>query len=294
VPLEGLRDGMSGRPAHAIVSGGSSGIGLALGRRLVAAGWNLTILARGADRLAEARAALSAGGAEVMAESVDVADRDAVGRAVYASVARLGPPKLLVASAGMVVPGRFDELPLEAYRKTMEVNYFGTLNLVRAALPAMRSQRGGRIVMISSGAALLGIYGYTAYAPSKFAVRGLAEALRSELAPDGISVSVVYPPDTDTPQFREEVRLRPEATSRVAGSGGLRSADQVAGAIMRGIRRGRFVIAPGMEMSALAVLHSVIGPMLHRFWFDRQIARLHRPAPKVASLDRPSEGDGSG
>jgi 3-dehydrosphinganine reductase len=286
VPLERLRDDTSGRPAHAIISGGSSGIGLALGRRLAVAGWNLTILARGADRLAEARAALAAGGAEVMAESVDVADRDAVGRAVHASIARLGPPKLLVASAGMVVPGRFDELPLEAYHKTMEVNYFGTLNLVRAALPAMRAQRGGRIVMISSGAALLGIYGYTAYAPSKFAVRGLAEALRSELAPDGTAVSVVYPPDTDTPQFREEVRLRPEATSRVAGSGGLRSADQVAGAIMRGIRRDRFVIAPGMEMSALAVLHSVIGPMLHRFWFDRQIARLHRPPSKVAPLDK--------
>ena len=286
---------MSGRPAHAIISGGSSGIGLALGRRLAAAGWNLTILARGADRLAEARAALAAGGTEVMAELVDVADRDAVGRAVHASVARLGPPKLVVASAGMVVPGRFDELPLEAYRKTMEVNYFGTLNLVRAALPAMRAQQGGRIVMISSGAALLGIYGYTAYAPSKFAVRGLAEALRSELAPDGIAVSVVYPPDTDTPQFREEVRLRPEATSRVAGSGGLRSADQVAEAILRGIRRGRFTIAPGLEMSALAMLHSVVGPMLHRFWFDRQIAQLHRPAPKIASLDGPSERDvGSG
>ena len=97
---------MSGRPAHAIISGGSSGIGLALGRRLAAAGWNLTILARGADRLAEARAALAAGGTEVMAESVDVADPDAVGRAVHASVARLGPPKLVVASAGIVVPGR--------------------------------------------------------------------------------------------------------------------------------------------------------------------------------------------
>ena len=89
--------------------------------------------------------------------------------------------------------------------------------------------------------------------------------------------------------------MRPEATSRVAGSGGLCSADQVAEAILRGIRRGRFTIAPGLEMSALAMLHSVVGPLLHRFWFDRQIAQLHRPAPKIASLDRPSEKDvGSG
>jgi 3-dehydrosphinganine reductase len=280
---------VSGSAAHAIISGGSSGIGLALARRLAATGWNLTILARDPGRLAEARAALAESGAEVVAEAVDVTDRHGVQRAVDVSVARLGAPELLVASAGMVVPGRFDELPLGAHRETMEVNYFGTLHLVRAALPAMRAQGGGRIVMIASGAALLGIYGYTAYAPSKFAVRGLAEALRSELAPDGIAVSVVYPPDTDTPQFREELRLRPEATSRVAGTAGVLSPDRVALAILRGIRRGRFAIAPGLEMRALAALHSVVGPVLHRFWFDRQIARVHRPLPRNPS--QPSEED---
>jgi 3-dehydrosphinganine reductase len=277
--LVGARDSVSGHPTHAIISGGSSGIGLALARRLAAAGWNLTILARDLDRLAAARAALATSGTEVMAEAVDVTDRDAVERAVGAAVARLGPPKLLVASAGMVVPGRFDELPLAAYRETMEVNYFGSLHLVRAALPAMRAQGGGRIVMISSGAALLGIYGYTAYAPSKFAVRGLAETLRSELAPDGIAVSVVYPPDTDTPQFREELRVRPEPTSRVVGTARVLSPDEVALAILRGVRRGRFAIAPGLAMTALAMLHSLVGPVLHRFWFDRLIARLHDRGP---------------
>ena len=72
---------------------------------------------------------------------------------------------------------------------------------MRAALPAMQRARGGRIVMIASGAALIGVYGYSSYAPAKFAARGLAETLRSELAPEGIGVSVVYPPDRDTPQL---------------------------------------------------------------------------------------------
>jgi 3-dehydrosphinganine reductase len=67
--------------------------------------------------------------------------------------------------------------------------------------------------------------------------------------------------------------------SRLAAAAGLLSADEVALAILRGIRRGRFAITPGAAMSALNVLHSVIGPLLHRFWFDPQIARLHRPAP---------------
>ena len=223
-----------------------------------------------------------------MTHAVDVVESAGVERAVAAAVEALGPPRLLVASAGIVVPGRFDDLPLATFRRTMEVNYLGTLHLVRAALPAMRAERGGRIVMIASGAALLGLYGYTAYAPSKFAVRGLAEALRSELAPDGIAVSVVYPPDTDTPQLREELQLRPQATSRVVGTAGVLSPDDVALAIVRGIRRGRFAIAPGLEMTALAMLHSVVGPALHRFWFDRLIARLHDPGPS-----RPDQPGGS-
>jgi 3-dehydrosphinganine reductase len=262
-------------PEHALISGGSSGIGLALAKRLAAQGWQLSILARDAGRLATAREAI---GGRSEAIAVDVADGAAAAAAVAAAIASFGPPALVVASAGIVEPGHFDALPLEAFRRTMEVNYFGTLHLVRASLPAMRQQGRGRIVLISSGAGLIGLYGYTAYAPSKFAVRGLAEALRSELAPDGIGVSVVYPPDTDTPQLHAERRVRPEATSRIAGGAKLLSPEQVADAILRGIRRGHFAIAPGLEMTALNRLHSLIGPVLHRFWFDPVIARVHRAA----------------
>lgn len=269
-------------PGHAVISGGSSGIGLALGRRLAEAGWDLTILARDADRLALARSELTARFANtrqrLFADAVDVADSERVEASVRAAVEALGPPSLLIASAGIVAPGLFSDLPLSAFRRTMEVNYFGTLHLVRAALPAMRQARGGRIVMIASGAALVGVYGYTSYAPSKFAVRGFAEALRSELAPDGIAVSVVYPPDTDTPQLREELRQRPETTSLIAGKAKVLSADAVADAILRGVKRNRFAIAPGWEMSALALLHSLVGPLLHRYWFDPLIARSHRRA----------------
>jgi 3-dehydrosphinganine reductase len=266
-------------PAHAVVSGGSSGIGLALARRLAAAGWNVTILARDPTRLAAAQSELSGrcgAGQRIMTAAADVADGAAVERAVHEAIASLGPPKLLVASAGIVVPGTFDALPLEAFRRTMEVNYFGTLHLVRAALPAMRRARQGRIVMIASGAAFIGVYGYTAYAPSKFAVRGLAEALRSELAPDGIGVSVAFPPDTDTPMLADEIRTRPAATSRIAGSATVLSADAVADAILRGVERRRFAITPGWEMTALGRLHSLVNPLLHRFWFDPIIAKSRR------------------
>ena len=267
---------LPGEPAgHALISGGSSGIGLALAHRLAGAGWDLTILARDRARLAQARAALAAHGRAVEVHSADVADAAAVAEAVDASVRRLGPPGLVVACAGMVIPGDLEAQPADAFRRSIEVNYLGALHLVRAALPAMRTHEG-RIVLVASGAALVGLYGYSSYAPAKFAVRGLAEALRSELSAGRIGVSVVYPPDTDTPGFREERRARPEIMDRLAGAGGLMTADQVARAILRGVARRRFAITPGLSMTALAWLHSLAVPVLNRFWFDPMIARAAR------------------
>jgi 3-dehydrosphinganine reductase len=193
--------------SHALITGGSSGIGLALAARLAASGLDVTIIARKPEGLAAAKAAIAAkrrdSAQRVLTFAADVTDEAGVTAAIQSAIATLGPPHVLVTSAGMVIPGRFDEMPVAAFRSTMEANYFGTLYAIRAGLPAMRTNRGGQIVLISSGAGLLGIYGLTAYSPTKFAVRGLAEALRSELAPDGIGVSVVYPPDTDTPQLHE-------------------------------------------------------------------------------------------
>jgi 3-dehydrosphinganine reductase len=265
---------------HALISGGSSGIGLAFARRLAAGGWNVTILARGKVRLGTARTAIEAvrtrAEQAVLAVVADVADPDQVTDAVNHAVKTLGPISLLVTSAGMVIPGLFDELPLSAFRETMNVNYLGTVNMVRATLPAMRGVKDSRIVLISSGAGLVGLYGYSAYAPSKFAVRAFAEVLRSELAPEGIGVSVVYPPDTDTPQLHEEIKTRPAALAHIAAGSKVKSPDDIAAAMLSGIRRGRFTIAPGWEMGMLARLHSLIGPLLHRFWFDPVVAKWHR------------------
>jgi len=256
-------------PGHAVISGGSSGIGLALARRLVEAGWDLTILARDPARLSAAEAELSAlrgnPRQRVRCDAVDVADNDAVVRVVAAAVATFGSPSLVVASAGMVPPGKFDDLPLAAFRAAIEVNYFGTLHLVRAALPAMRQAGGGRIVMIASGAALLGLYGFTAYAPSKFAVRGLAEALRGELAPDRIVVSIVYPPDTDTPQLEEENKTKPEETKLMTAIAKTWTADAVADCMLRGINRGAFAITPGATITMMHRMPGLLVPLLHRY-----------------------------
>jgi 3-dehydrosphinganine reductase len=117
-----------------------------------------------------------------------------------------------VTSAGIAVPHYFEDTPLAVHERSMAVNYFGTLHVVRAALPVMRQRRRGRILMVSSSAGLMGLFGYCSYNPSKFALRGLAEALRAELRADGVGVSVAYPPDTETPMLEEENKTKPEET----------------------------------------------------------------------------------
>lgn len=236
--------------------------------RLARRGWSLSLIARDRGKLEAARRQLGgrADGTvgEVRVYSADVADGGAAGEAAARAIADLGPPGLLIASAGIVYPGRFQVLSVETFQQLMAVNYFGTLYLIKAVLPTMREARRGHIVMISSGAGLIGIPGYSAYAPTKFALRGLAESLRGELLPEGINVSIVYPPDTDTPQLATDAALKPPETKRITAGARTLSAEAVAEAVMQGIRRRRFAITPGWEMSLLAPLHSLIGPLLQR------------------------------
>ena len=264
----------------AVVTGGSSGIGLAAATRLARAGHPVVLIARGTERLetaaAEIRRAVS--GAVVTTRALDVRDPAAIEQAVAAAVAAHGPVAWLVASAGIVAPGLFVDQALDDHRAQLDVNYLGTLHAVRAVVPSMRAARGGRIVLVSSGAGLFGIYGYAAYAPSKFAVRGLAEVLRVELAEHGIAVTLACPPDTDTPQLVAERAARPEATAAIAAGGGVWSADAVAEAMLKTAAAGRFLVAPGLALGLLARLHSLIAPLLRRHQ-TRIVRSLARKTP---------------
>ncbi len=117
-----------------------------------------------------------------------------------------GPVDVLLTSAGGAHPGYFGELDDAVFRAQMDVDYFGTLHAVRAVVPSMTERGRGHLVLVSSTAALVGVFGYSAYAPAKYAVRGLAETLRPELAPAGIVVACAYPPDTRTPGLRRRER----------------------------------------------------------------------------------------
>lgn len=255
---------------HAIITGGSSGIGKAIARQLAAAGMDVSIVGRDQVRLQSAKTAIKAvrqsQGQRVLTVVGDVSDRAQAEQSIQTAIERLGPPALLITSAGVARPGHFQALPANAFEQAMAVNYFGTLYCIRAVLPAMVARRAGNICLISSGAALVGLYGYSAYGPSKFAVRGLAESLRAELKPMGIGVSIAYPPDTDTPQLIEENKTKPTATKQITATAKTWSASEVARSIIEGIQQSRFEISTGTEIKILTRFHSLIAPLLNRYF----------------------------
>jgi 3-dehydrosphinganine reductase len=155
----------------------------------------------------------------------------------------------------------------------MEINYFGTLHAIEAVVPSMIDRGTGSIVGVSSAAGLIGIFGYTAYTPTKFAVRGLLESLRAELAPRGIHVGCVFPPDVDTPQLEYESQFKPPETQAISGTIKPLAADTVAIAIVRGIEQERFVIAPDAQTKLLARAAGLLGGLLNRT-FDRKVRKV--------------------
>ena len=257
----------------ALVTGGSSGIGLGLAGALHGRGLNLVILGRDTSRLNQAAAQL--GNQRVETLALDVTDRPAVMAAMAALLARLGAPLWVVTSAGMAKPGRFLDQALVDHDAQWAANYLGTLNIVHALAPAMARAGQGRVVLISSAAALGGFYGYGAYAPSKWAVRGLGEVLALELGAHGIQVTTAFPPDTQTPQLEAERLTRPALTARFAAGNPVLRVDAVVRAILRAADRGRPQVAPGAELLLF------VGPLMARYltWCQR---RLMRHVPEAA------------
>ena len=124
----------------------------------------------------------------------------------------------------------------------------------------MVAAKGGKLIFIASGAAFVGLFGYSSYGPSKFAVRALAESLRVELKSRGISVTLVCPGDTNTPQHTEELPMRPKVTRILAGNGHILAPETVAESLVRSAERGQFLVTFGWQLQALGRMHSFIAP----------------------------------
>lgn len=176
----------------ALVTGGSRGLGLAVARELSGRGARVAICARNHEELERARASAGVGG-ELLAVTCDVGDRAAVEDMVRLVRERLGPVDVLVNNAGIIQVGPFEEMTEEDFQQSMRTHFWGPLYATWAVLPQMRERRSGRIVNISSVGGKLSVPHLSPYCASKFALAGLSEGLRAELARDGIQVTTVCP-----------------------------------------------------------------------------------------------------
>jgi short-subunit dehydrogenase len=179
---------------RALITGASSGIGLALARELAKRGYDLALLARRAELLEDAARELSKEGTKAVAIACDVVDADAVRDAVRSAEEQLGGPiDLAVANAGVSIPMHASAFNLAGAEQIIRVNVLGVMYLYAAVIPSMIERRSGQFVGIASVAGLRGLPGAGPYSASKAAVQAFLEAARIELVPYKVGVTTVNP-----------------------------------------------------------------------------------------------------
>ena len=236
----------SGKIAY--ITGGSSGIGLACAELLAARGADVVIFARGQQQLDSALRQIERSRVSqkqrFMAVSLDISMREQAENLLSKTVADFGGPDILINSAGVSHPRKFEDIPYARFDEIMRINLNGTWNTVSILLPHMK-ERGGSIINVSSVAGYIGVFGMTAYSASKFAVVGFSEALRSELKRFNINVSVLCPPDVDTPMLERAGKIKPMETRAISSTASVMKPPDVAGAVINGMGSGQFLILPG-------------------------------------------------
>lgn len=242
----------------ALITGASSGIGRETAILLAARGWSLAITARRKDRLDSLATSLVKKGDECppLVLPADISQPDQARAVVLSAAAHFGRLDVLVNNAGILRMAPFMDMPVDEMREIFETNFWATIETVRAAVPVMEKQGGGHIVQVGSGVSRRGLPFMTAYAASKFALLGLTEGLRLELAPRRITLSLVLPGGTETemPHTVDRRRLPAGYPER----GGYRiTARRAACAVVKAIEKKKTEIfvpwwtRPGVWVSAL-------------------------------------------
>jgi len=265
------------------VTGGSSGIGKATAIILAKSGAHLRIAARGKDRLDEAVAEIGmhrlSSDQMIGGITCDVSDPQRMREVAEEVTAALGGIDVLINNAGVAHPATEADTADEIYERMMRINYFGMVYCTRAFLPHFRKQRGGHIANVSSLLGFMGIYGYTAYAASKYAMTGFSDCLRQEMLEYDVNVSVLFPGDTDTPQLAEENRIKPEETKAIAGKVKVMSAEAVAAALLKGISRNKYHILVGADAKVTYFMYRHF-PGVVRWVIDRPLKKKSRKAAR--------------
>jgi short-subunit dehydrogenase len=238
----------------AVVTGASSGIGLALSEHLSQQGVKVVLAARREDRLGDAVQRIRSRGGRAEAVRTDVASEESVQRLVARALEVFGRLDIMVCNAGFGYYGTVDETPGDVMRRMMDVNFMGTFYGARAAVPVFRRQGHGHLVFVSSIAGCRGIPFMSGYSATKAAQARFAESLRSEFSGTDIHVSVVFPVSTTT-EFRQAMQR--DFGHQVSGLGPTQSVDDVARAIVTCLQNPRPEVFPHAKSRLLAIVNAV-------------------------------------
>ena len=230
-----------------IITGGSKGIGLACARQLAASQANLILVARNKQMLQQVCQQLQQDfpGAHIHPLAGDITLAATQKRLLKLAQDRFGAVHGLINNAGFARPGYFEELSLQNFEDTMRLNYHAAVQTSQMVLPLMPAD--SFISFTSSVAGYMGVFGFSSYSPSKFALIGLAQCLRQELYFRGIHVAVLCPPDTDTPGLQNEGDGKPPETSALSESAKLMDAETVASRFLKKLARKKFMINVNFE-----------------------------------------------
>src|SRR5438876_3645842 len=176
-----------------VITGGSRGLGLVLARQICAAGGKVALIARDGDELGRAKADLARRGGAVLTVQSDLLDAEQIQSAVRQIIDRFGKIDILINNAGIIEVGPLEHMTREDFEHAMRLHFWAPLELISQIVPEMRTWGGGRIVNISSIGGKLAVPHLAPYSASKFALTGLSDALRAELARDNIHVITVAP-----------------------------------------------------------------------------------------------------
>lgn len=262
------------------ITGGSSGIGLECAKIFAGLGGEVVLLARNEAKLKETAEEVKlkrrSRDQRVRIISVDVADNDDVEKKMTAAQREIGVPDILINSAGInSYVNHFEKLSAEMFQHGLAINVMGVRNMTAALLEGMKEKKG-QVVILSSMAGLFGMFGYTLYATTKAALLGFAESLRYELKPHGMSVTVICPPEVDTPMNLEEAKTLPVEGRAMKDASGLLTPEYTAKVIVKAVAKKKFFVIPGMQSRFLYMLHRLSNGRLSRTVSDMIVSRTQK------------------
>lgn len=260
-----------------VITGASSGIGMALAREFASLGANIYMGARSEDKLSELASELEASGAKAGYTAADVAKEDDCRKLIEDAAARFGGIDILICNAGISMRALFDDVDLSVIHRLMDVNFWGTVNCTKYALPYIQRAKGS-IVGVSSVAGIHGLPGRTGYSASKYAMTGFLDTIRVENLKKGIHVMVACPGFTaSNVRFSALTADGSSQGESPRNEGKMMTSEEVAHRIAKGIwRRKRFLL---MEFNgrATAFIKKFAPRFLDRMFYNHMAKEPDSP-----------------